>query len=358
MPLKKSLFVEVFRLLIVVIATLAGYELGGSDAQGARAMTGVMTGAAAGYVLGGIFGRWLFHAVGSVEESIDRTSGAVLLTGAFGALTVGVLAALVSVSTVGLLPGRWGWPVFGLLVWTGTYAGFRVGRRKSDELLALAGLAARPGGSASANAESVLLDTSVILDARLLPLARSGFVPRDLLVPRFVLAEVQGIADAPDPIRRRRARRGLETLTLLQREQVLRVQVSDEELPQIESVDGKLVALARRLSAGLLSNDRALINVAEVQGVRCLSLKRLANILRPLLAPGDVVQACISREGRDPGEAIGFLDDGSKVVVADAQDLVGKEADICIRSVTMTPGGRTLFASLANADLGDAPADG
>ena len=357
MLLRKPVFVEIFRLLVVVIATPAGYEFAGGDAEGAHAVTGVMVGAAVGYVLGGLAGRRLLTAMGSMEDKIAHTPGGVLLSGSFGALLVGMLAALVSVSAVGLLPGRWGWPIFGVLVWVGVYAGFRVGCRKSEELLAMAGLSARPSASMSrllggaTNGDPFLVDSSVILDGRLLPLARSGFLPRDLLVPRFVLAEVQGIADSPEPIRRRRARRGLETLTLLQRDQILRVHVSEEELPEIESVDAKLVALASRLSARLLTSDQPLVNVAEVQGVRCLNLKRLANILRPLLAPGDVVQVRISRKGREPGEAIGLLDDGSKIVVANAQGLVGKDADICIRSTALTLAGRTFFASLADADL-------
>ncbi len=355
MPLKKPVFVEIFRLLVVVMATAAGYEFAGGDAEGAHPVMGVMLGAAVGYVLGGLAGRRLLRAMGSMEEKIAHAPGAVLLSGSFGALLVGMLAGLISVSAVGLLPGRWGWPVFGLLVWVGVYAGFRIGCRKSEELLAMAGLSARPSTSVSrllgdaTNGDALLVDSSVILDGRLLPLARSGLLPRDLLVPRFVLAEVQGLADCSDPIRRRKARRGLETLTLLQRDQILRVHVSEEELPEIESVDAKLVALASRLSARLLTSDQPLVNIAEIQGVRCLNLKRLADILRPLLAPGDVVQICISKAGREPREGIGFLDDGSKVIVSDAQGLVGKDAEVCIKSMALTPVGRTFFASLADA---------
>lgn len=355
MPPKKPVFVEIFRLLVVVMATAAGYEIAGGDAEGARSVPGVMLGAAVGYVIGGLVGRRLLRAMGSIEERAGHAPGAVLLSGSFGALLAGALAGLVSMSVVGLLPARWGWPIFGVLVWVGVYAGFRIGCRKSEELLAMAGLSARPSASVSrmlggaANGDALLVDSSVILDGRLLQLARSGFLPRDLLVPRFVLIEVQGIADSREPVRRRRARRGLETLAVLQQDQILRVHVTEEELPEIESVDAKLVALAARLSARLLTSDHALINVAEIQGVGCLNLRRLANILRPLLTPGDVLQICISKAGRDPQEGIGFLDDGSKIIVQGAHGLVGKDAEVCIRSVAVTPAGRTFFASLADA---------
>ena len=355
MPFKKPVFVEIFRLLVVLIGTAAGYEIAGGDAEGAHPMTGVTVGAAVGYVLGGLAGRRLLKAMGSMEERIAGTPGALLLAGSFGALLVGMLAGLVSVSAVGLFPGRWGWPVFGLLVWVGVYAGFRIGSRKSEELLAMAGLSARPSASVSrllggaTNGDALLVDSSVILDGRLLPLAQSGLLPRDLLVPRFVLAEVQGIADSPEPIRRRRARRGLETLTLLQRDQFLRVHVSEEELPEVETVDAKLVALASRLSARLLTSDQALVSVAEIQGVRCLNLMRLANILRPQFAPGDVLEIFISTAGREPQEGLGFLDDGSKIIVDDAQGLVGKSAEVRVKAVAQSSVGRTFFASLVDA---------
>jgi len=192
----------------------------------------------------------------------------------------------------------------------------------------------------------LVVDTSAVIDGRALAVADAGFLRGDLLVPRFVLDELQGIADAADPSRRRRGRRGLEVLDSLQRDGRIGVHVIDDEVPEIQAVDAKLVALARRLQAGLLTTDANLQRVAELQGVVCLNLNRLADGLRPVLVPGEVVRLPISREGREQGQGVGFLEDGTMVVVGEASGLVGREVDVRITSNVQTSVGRMLFASV------------
>jgi uncharacterized protein YacL len=161
-----------------------------------------------------------------------------------------------------------------------------------------------------------------------------------------VLDELQSIADAQEPTRRRRGQRGLDLLSALQHLPGSEVHVLDDEVVEHDEVDAKLVALARRLEVGLLTLDTNLQRVAELQGVRCLSLHRLAEGLQPVLVPGETVRLPISREGKEPGQGVGFLDDGTMVVVGDAAALIGSEVEVRITGNAQTSVGRMLFATV------------
>lgn len=348
------MFVEIVRLFIVFLATAAGHTIGRGDAAadpGSGAIIGATLGACIGYVAGGVFGRLLRRAMGVVEQQVDELPAARLLAGTVGAASVGALAALVGFPMVVLLPGLWGWPVLWLLVWVGCYLGYRIASRKSEQLLALAGLSTRPLVRATPygndDVDANLVDTSAVIDGRLLAVARAGFIRGPLLVPHFVLDELQTIADAHDPIRRRKGRRGLDLLEALRHQPGTEVAVLDDDVPEHDEVDAKLVALARRLKVGLVTVDAALQRVAELQGVRCLNLHRLSEGLRPVHVPGEVIRLPITREGREPGQGVGFLDDGTMVVVGDAADLVGKEVDVRITGNAKTSLGTMLFASVS-----------
>ena len=347
------MFVEIVRLFIVFLATAAGFTLGRGDGveAGNGAILGATLGACVGYVAGGVLGRLIHHTTRQFERGLEKTSAAQLLAGAVGAAALGFLSALVGIPAVVLLPGKWGWPVFGLVVWVGIYEGYGIASRKAEELLGLAGLSTRPLVRATpygnADSDAVLVDTSAVIDGRLLAIARAGFLRCALLVPRFVLDELQMIADAQDPARRRRGQRGLDLLGAVQAEPDLDVHILDDEVVEIEEVDAKLVALARRLGVGLLTVDSNLQRVAELQGVRCLNLNRLASGLRPVHVPGETVRLPITREGKEPGQGVGFLDDGTMVVVGDAAPLVGQEVEVRITGNVQTSVGRMLFASVA-----------
>ena len=346
--MKKSVFVEIVRLLIVLLFTAGGYAVA---AEHDAALMGTTFGAAIGYVCGGIFGRFLRKMLGVVEAETTRLTAGEILAGSIGALVMGLLGALVGVTAIGLLPDPWGWPVFGVIVWTSVHLGFRIAWQKSSEMLTMAGLSERSLGSpaASPTRDAVLIDTSVLIDGRLLRLAQTGFLHRNLLVPCFVLDELQSLADSRDPKVRRKGRVGLESLEAIQRDTRLRVHVSEEEIPEIEAIDAKLVALATRLSVSLLTNDEPLSRVAEIRGVHCMSLDRLTKSLSAVRAPGEVVEVTILKEGQEKGEGIGFLQDGSMVVVADAAELVGQELEVRITGSATTPRGRIFFASLTES---------
>lgn len=332
-----DVFVEVVRLLIVALATTAGSSV--ADGIGAA------LGACSGYVAGGMLGRTLRKATGRFEASVQRTPAITLVAGAVGSLAASSVGVIVGIAAVVLLPGRWGYPVLGVAAWTGVYAGFQVGARKGQELLQYL----RRDGSLLPEESSdhiVLIDSSAAIDGRLLALARSGFLPGDLAVPRFVLDELQGLSDSSDPTRRRRARRGLEVLEAL-RVEGPGIVVLPDEVPERDEVDAKLVALALRLGASIVTADRGLGGVAGVEGVRCLDMTHLADGLRPGLVPGETVKVRVTREGRDPGQGVGFLDDGTMVVVAGAATRMGEEVTAEVTTSVPTTKGRLYFATLA-----------
>jgi uncharacterized protein YacL len=346
--------VEITRLFIVFMATAGGFAIGAGGrgpGGGNGAVVGATLGACIGYVVGGAIGRMLGRAMGMVEKRLEQIPAHQVFAGAVGGTIGGGFTAVVGIPAVLLLPARAGWPLLCLIIWTGAYHGFTYGSRHCERLLAMAGLSTRPlvraaPYGADLEQDAVLLDSSAVLDGRLLSLARAGFLKGALLVPRFVLDEVQGIADAQELNRRRRGRRGLETLHALNDHPDVAVHVLDDEVPEHEEVDAKLVALARRLECRLLTSDVPLQHVAELQGVPCLSMGRLADSLRPVHVPGEVLTVPISRPGKEPGQGVGFLDDGTMLVVGDAADQVGKDVTVRIRSHVQTSMGRIFFASL------------
>lgn len=348
-----AVFVEISRLMVVLLCTALGYHLlGGSTASATGGpLLGACLGAGIGYVQGGVIGRGLHALLLQFQRTIAAADAAVLLAGAVGALVLGGVGIIVGTGAVALLPGRWGWPILGLLAWVGLYAGFSAGAAKGEELIALLRRPLAPAGTISlADSRSgeplVLIDSSAAIDGRLVATAASGFLPGRLAVPRFVLDELQGIADAADPGRRRRGRRALEALAAVQAAPEQGLVVLEDEVPERAEVDAKLVVLAQRLAAPLLTTDTNLRRVAELQGVRCLDLGDLARSLRPVLVPGETVRITVSRQGRDAGQGVGYLEDGTMVVVNDGGDRLGADVDVTIASSIETSKGRMFFASL------------
>jgi uncharacterized protein YacL len=315
-----------------------------------------MLGCLVGYVVGGIFGRLLERAVGVVERHVEPLPAAQVMAGFVGGV-VGALGGATLAAPIALLaPPQVALPAGGLFVWTAGYIGFRLAAGKSTELFHMLGLSTRPLVRAEPfeRDEGFLVDTSAVMEGKLLALVMSGVVSDDLMVPRFVLDELQGLADAAEPTRKRRARRGLEMLDLIRREAPVRVYVLDDEMPAIEAVDAKLVALAKRLHLRLLTTDTNLVRVADVQGVATCNLRRLATELGPDVNAGEVLEVDLTKPGREPGQGVGFLDDGSMVVVNGGADLVGTgRVPLVATSVVPTAVGRIVFARPAEDDAGD-----
>ncbi len=341
------MFVEIVRLFTVVLLTAVGYMVTRDSAAGSDlSAVGGMVGCLAGYLIGGLVGRLLDRAVDVAERTADRIPIPQLLSGVFGGALGGVLGLAFAVPLVVLPPLAIGLPIAGIVFTLCLYVGYRVAARRTEELFAMAGLSTRPLVRARAydDVDGFLVDSSAVMDTQLLPLCRSGLFRDDLLVPRFVLDELQGMADAGDE-RSRRAARGLETLEVLRREAPNRVYIVDDEVPEVAEVDAKLVALARRLQVRLLTNDVHLSRVAEIQGVQTVIPRRLAADLVPGVLAGETIQVALTRTGRHPGQGVGFLEDGSMVVVNGGVDLVGAGAmSFVVSSIVPTSAGRIVFA--------------
>lgn len=191
-----------------------------------------------------------------------------------------------------------------------------------------------------------LLDTSVIIDGRIADITETGFLEGTLVIPQFILRELQHIADSSDPLKRNRGRRGLDILQKIQKKVDIRVEISDMEFPEIREVDNKLVAMAKALNAKIVTNDFNLNKVAELHGVGVLNINELTNALRPVVLPGEDMRVYVLKEGKEYNQGIAYLDDGTMVVVDNGRRHIGQTIDVCVTSVLQTTAGRMIFSRL------------
>jgi uncharacterized protein YacL len=193
---------------------------------------------------------------------------------------------------------------------------------------------------------SKIIDTSVIIDGRIVDVCEAGFIEGTFIIPQFILQELQHIADSTDSLRRARGRRGLDILHKIQKINNVVVKIIDEDFPKIKEVDAKLVALARVKGGKIITNDFNLNKVAELQGVTVLNLNELANALKPVVLPGEQMSIFIVKEGKEPSQGVGYLDDGTMVVVDNARKKINQQMDVIVTSVLQTTAGRMIFAKL------------
>ncbi len=192
--------------------------------------------------------------------------------------------------------------------------------------------------------QQILLDTSAIIDGRIADISQTGFVFGTLVVPRFVLNELQHIADSADTMRRTRGRRGLEMLNRLQKDTTVPIEITDADIDDVPEVDGKLVKMARNLHCPIITNDFNLNRVAELQGVKVLNINELANAVKPVLLPGEDIYIKIMQEGKELGQGVGYLDDGTMIVVEGGRQFMGANIEVTVTRVLQTVAGRMIFA--------------
>jgi len=272
-------------------------------------------------------------------------------------LIVGLIIAALLAFPLSLLPSPFGrvMPFIGVVVLG--YLGVSVFVMRQNDLFAVfsafrGGSSSSSGASSSADApnpnwaenRTILLDTSVIIDGRIADIARTGFLPGSLLIPRFVLNELQYIADSPDSLRRQRGRRGMEVLAQLQREPTIPVRITDIDVEGVREVDDKLVILARQMRCPILTNDFNLNRIAELQGVTILNINELANAVKSVMLPGEVLCIRVIQEGKEPGQGVGYMDDGTMVVVESGREHIDKEVNVLVTKVLQTAAGRMIFA--------------
>ena len=314
------------------------------------AFTFGLVGALIGLILTPFFTTRPMMALRSLLSRISAQSLFSALLGLISGLIIAALAAL----PISQLPDPFGntLPFIGLLVFS--YIGVSIFVMRQNDLFSVLTTAfGRGHGAGPADAESsqalatnrtILLDTSVIIDGRIADIARTGFVPGSLLIPRFVLIELQYIADSSDSLRRQRGRRGMEVLSQLQKEPGIPVQISDIDVEGVREVDDKLVILARQLRCPILTNDYNLNRVAGLQGVTVLNVNDLANAVKSVLLPGEQLLIRVIQEGRENNQGVGYMDDGTMVVVENGRDCLGRETHVTVTKVLQTAAGRMIFA--------------
>jgi uncharacterized protein YacL len=241
-----------------------------------------------------------------------------------------------------------------LLLWM-TYIGLIVGAKKGD-MLNLSALGGIFGGEKSSKRSFKILDTSVIIDGRIADIAETGFLDGMLVVPQFVLRELQLVADSADSMKRNRGRRGLDILQRVQKMAHLNVQIVEEDFPQIREVDMKLIELAKVYDCKVITNDFNLNKVAQLHGVEVLNINELANSLKPIVLPGEAMRVFVLKEGKEYNQGVAYLDDGTMVVVDNAKRAISKTIDITVTSVLQTTAGKMIFGKYdERAHLAPAP---
>jgi uncharacterized protein YacL len=223
-----------------------------------------------------------------------------------------------------------------------SYVGLIVGANKGD-LLNLAALGGIFGAEKQSRKSFKILDTSVIIDGRIADIAETGFMDGILVIPQFVLRELQLVADSADSLKRNRGRRGLDILQRVQKIVTVNVQIVEDDFPTIREVDLKLIELAKVYEAKIITNDFNLNKVAQLQGVEVLNINELANALKPIVLPGETMRVFILKEGKEYNQGVAYLDDGTMVVVDNARKLIGKNVDIAVTSVLQTTAGKMIF---------------
>ena len=279
-----------------------------------------------------------------VERAIDRLAPGELVGGAIGLVTGLVIAFLVKsilFEFVAFAGPTGGYIAIALYLVLSIFAAFLGARVGAKQRVAIGRIAA-PAASTSGGGEPKVLDTSVVIDGRVLDIVRSGFLEGPLLLPRFVLRELQLIADSADPLRRTRGRRGLEMLSTLQ--QTVPIEIVERDPEDIAQVDAKLVRLAQERGAKLVTNDYNLNRVAQVEGVAVLNINELANALKPVLLPGEELRVAVIREGREAHQGVGYLDDGTMIVIENGRRMIGETIDVAVTSALQTNAGRMIFA--------------
>ncbi len=280
-------------------------------------------------------------------RSVQHLSTAEFVTAVVG-LLLGLLMGLLLGAPLSAFPQPYGtWLPLGVSLFLGLgMVGLTVAKRQDLLVAAEAiGLIRRVDAEADARRGEphVVVDSSAIIDGRIADIAESGFLFGRLVVPRFVLEEIQHIADASDPLRRARGRRGLEILNRMQKDATTPVEIVDDEAGEGE-VDARLVELAKRYSRAILTNDFNLNRVAELQGVRVLNLNALANAVKPAVLPGEELRIRVIQPGREQGQGVGFLDDGTMIVVEGGSRSIDQEVDVTVTRVLQTVAGRMIFA--------------
>lgn len=331
--------VNFLRFLLVVVSAgggyFIGYQMGGADK--AASFIGLGSGLILAFV------------VILLERNFARISYRVILGGLIG-FFLGLLVAnllIFSFSSFEINNPVIHKAVTLFLNTIFAYFGLVVGINKAKELEMKGFRKLFQAGIEDENIK--ILDTSVIIDGRIADITETGFLEGVLIIPQFVLNELQQIADSPDSLKRNRGRRGLDILQKMQKNVDINLKIIDQDFPKIKEVDAKLVALGKMMGGKVVTNDFNLNKVAELQGVTVLNINQLANALKPVVLPGEIMNVYILKEGKEYGQGVAYLDDGTMVVVDNARKYIGQNLEVLVTSVLQTTAGRMIFTKTKEA---------
>ncbi len=332
----------VLRTLIVIICAVGGYFISSQISY----LNSYPWAKWAGVLIGIIFA-----CIGlALEKVIKRVPVKIIIGGTIGLILGLFVARLIGGSFTSLQNPTVQVSIYVILSCIFGYIGMVLGSIKFAELASGFPKLARFGGKSGI---PKILDTSVIIDGRIADVAETGFIEGPLIVPEFVLQELQHIADSQDQLRKAKGRRGLEVLKRLQSMNNIEVRINrQDDVVNVHDVDAKLVELAERINGKIVTNDFNLAKVAELHGIEVLNIHRLAHALRPQVLPGEILKLQILKEGREEGQGIAYLEDGTMVVVENASRYLGKRVEAAVTSVLQTPGGRMIFTTLKSVEDG------
>ncbi len=343
-------FEFILRLIGMVVLAIAGGFLGFdlSEFSPTDAITNTLVLALVGALTGLVLTPYFTtRPARAMRALLARMSAESLFAGLTG-LIVGLLIAALLAFPLSMLPAPFSQvlPFIGVLVFS--YFGVALFVMRQGDIMGLvSAMSGRTEGGGSSSwtnlNRTILLDTSVIIDGRVADIAKTGFLPGTLLIPRFVLNELQYIADSPDGVRRQRGRRGMEVLAELQKLPNVLVRISDINVEGVREVDDKLVVLGKQLKSPVLTNDYNLNRVAELQGVTVLNINELANAVKSVVLPGEALRINIMQEGKEHGQGVGYMDDGTMVVVENGREYIGEYMEVNITKVLQTAAGRMIF---------------
>ncbi|MDO9546609.1 MAG: PIN domain nuclease [Pelolinea sp.] len=345
----------IFRFIGFILFAFAGFYLGeklvGIIASDLNPLPYAIGGAAVLAALGFLIMPYItLYPILKMRSYLTKVSGQTLLLALVGLVVGLVIAALFTIPIINL-PDPFGsvLPFVAAVLFGYLGVAIAVGRQGDfHDMFSILRRGSKPSRDSNSgkweHERSILIDTSVIIDGRIVDIAKTGFVPGNLIIPRFVLNELQYIADSAENLRRQRGRRGLEVLAELQKDHAIKTTIADIDVEGVKEVDEKLVMLGRQMKAPILTNDFNLNRVAELQGVHVLNINDLANAVKSILLPGEGLIVRVIQEGKELGQGVGYLDDGTMVVVEDGKNYVGKEIEVSVTKVLQTAAGRMIFS--------------
>jgi len=337
---------------LVPLEAVLGVHLASLQQKIAFIILGSVISGLIGFFIAPIFVKYLWDYTTRVERRLHKTPVQDIIIGSFGLILGLVIANLLS-APLARFPG------LGVFLPTVSsillgYLGLSVALKKKDELLGLLNLFPRLGSGREKierGGVAKVLDTSVIIDGRIADICQSGFIEGTIIIPSFVLQELQHIADSSDLLKRNRGRRGLDVLNRMQKELNVKVQIYERDFPGHLEVDAKLVRLAKLLDAKIITNDYNLNKVAELQGVPVLNINELANAVKPVVLPGEEMNVHVIKDGKEFGQGIGYLDDGTMIVIDGGRKHIGETIGVMVTSVLQTAAGRMIFARPKNQSM-------